>query len=313
MSRKFRKKLLMVQLDVETPDDAVAVLCRELTPQHMQGPTEERNVLRPTLGNFEMYHTGPHTGLNFSVEMAGSGTVGEPPVYSPLLRACGLAETIVMEADTPVGVEYTPVDTGEEAVNLFYYHDGILHELSSARGRLQFDLNPGGLPRWNFNFLGLRNAPVDEAFPSVDFSSWPVPEAVNAKNTGDFELFSYAGTASALSIDLAQQVVYRNLIGKEEIRISDRRPTGSITLEEPLLSVKDYYAIVAGHTTGAFTVRHGTPGPYSVKIDAPAVQLVQPQEGDADGLAMLQMNMRLMPVTGNDEIKITMCEEAPAE
>jgi hypothetical protein len=305
--RKFRKKVLMARLSgLETPPEPVAVLTRDMTIQLMQGPTEERNIMRPTLGNQELYHVGPHTGLQFSCEAVGSGVAGTPPLYGLLLRGCGLDETIVQSGEplAPSSVEYEPVSEEEEAVDLFYYHDGVLHALTGCRGNVTLAMNPGSSPLFQFNFLGLHVDPEDAVMPTVDFSTWPVPVPVTAQNTGDFSLHGYSGNATAFSIDLAQQVVYRNVIGEESIMLSDRRPSGSITVEDPLLSDKDFHAIVKAHTLGALTLRHGTEAGKIVEVSAPQVQLVQPQEGDSDGISTLQMAMRLMPQDGDDEIKI---------
>lgn len=315
MARKYRNKIILAKIETEYGTDAVptgaanAILTRNCTIDLMQGPTAEREIDRATYGNFQMYHTGPHTGLQFQVEMAGAGTPTVVPAYGPLLRACGLAQI------EPVGdawIEYKPISTGEESVTLYYWQDGIQHVVRGARGSVSIGMTPGQLPYWQFTFLGLRTAPTDVAsIASVDLSAFKPPQAVNNAHTGSFAFDGYAGTLTEFSIDLANDVQYRNVIGKESVQIVDRRPAGNFTIEEPLLATHNLHELIACHGTGALAIRHGAADPCEetptadgkiIEISAPKVQLVQPVLGDSQGVATLQAQMRILPNAGNDEI-----------
>jgi len=308
MARKFRNKILLAKIEGTygtdpTPTGAAnAILTRDLSIELMQGPTEEREVDRATYGHFQMFHTGPHTALSFRVEMAGAGTATTVPAYGPLLRACGLAEI------EPVGddwIEYKPVSASEESVTLYYWQDGIQHVVRGARGSVTLSMTPGQLPYWEFRFLGLRTAPTDVAsIAGVDVTAFKVPEAVNNAHTGDFSFDGFEGTLTEFSLDLAQDVQYRNVVGNESVQITDRRPVGQFTVEEPLLATKDLHAFIAAHNTGALAIRHGTAAGKIIEISAPKAQLVQPTIGDSQGIATLQTQMRLLPDAGNDELLI---------
>jgi hypothetical protein len=317
MARKFRNKVLLAKIESEYGTDSVptgaanAILTRNLSIQTMQGQTVEREVDRATYGHFQMFHTGPHTVLSFDVEAAGSGTPATPPAYGPLLRACGLAQTI----NTTVSVEYNPISAAEESVTLYYWQDGIQHRVLGARGSFTIGLSPGELPYFRFTFTGKRAAPTDVvSIAGVSFAAFRQPQAVNNAFTGEFEFSTYTtATLTAFEVDMGQDVQYRNVVGNESVQITDRRPGGSITLEEPLLATFDLHEFIACHDTGALSIRHGASEPCEetptadgkvIEITAPKVQLVQPQIGDSQGIATIQMGMRFLPNLGNDEIKI---------
>jgi len=318
MARKFRNKILLAKIETEYGDDSVptgaanAILTRDLTIELMQGPTAEREIDRASYGHFQMFHTGPHTAISFRVEMAGSGTATVAPAYGPLLRACGLQQ---IEPELSDWIEYKPVSANEESVTLYYWHDGVQHKILGCRGSVSIQMTPGELPYFSFRFTGLRDAPTDvETIAGVSYAAFKQPQAVNAAHSGDFSFDSYEGTLTEFSIDLAQEVVYRNVIGEESVQITDRRPTGSFVIEEPLLDDYDFHALVACHGTGALTIRHGAEDPCEdtpseagkvIEISAPRVQLVQPVLGDSQGIVTIQAQMRLLPTdAGNDELLI---------
>ena len=158
----------------------------------------------------------------------------------------------------------------------------------------------------NFTFTGLRNAPSAVTLPTPDFTGWTIPEPVNAANTISFSLHSYAATVEQLSIDMGNQVVYRNVIVDESVLITDRAPSGQITIEEPEIGTKDFHSIIAAHTTGAMQLVHGDTAGNILTLDAPVVQLLQPAPSGNQGVAGLSMALRLIPSSGDDEISIAL-------
>ena len=308
MARKFRNKILLAKIETDYGTDASptgaadAILTRDLAIELMQGPTEEREIDRATYGHFQMFHTGPHTALTFRVEMAGAGAATDIPAYGTLLRGCGLQE---IEPAGDDWIEYKPISAEEESLTLYYWQDGVQHVVRGARGSVTLGMTPGELPYFEFRFLGLRTAPTDVvSIADLNFDAFKQPEAVNNANTGDFEFDGFAGTLTEFSLDLAQDIQYRNVVGNESVQIVDRRPVGQFTIEEPLLDTKDFHEFIATHDTGALQIRHGTAAGKIVEITAPKAQLVQPVLGDSQGIVTLQTQMRLLPDDGNDELLI---------
>ena len=301
-----RKRVLLAKTETTSGTDAAptgaadAVSVSELSVQLMQGPTENRGLIRGELGNDITYHTGPHTTVSFSVELAGAGTAGTAPAWGRLIKACAFGETLTSGTD----VVYAPNDPAS-TLTIHYIKEGLVYALLGARGTFTLDLTPGQIPRFNFTFTGLRAAPVAATLPSAVLTAFKIPVAVNAAHTTTFSLHGHTAPLSALSLDIANEVVYRNLVGGEDVIITNRAPSGSITIDEPGLAAKDFHAIVAAHTTGTFSITHGTATGNKIVISAPAVQLTSPAEEDVNGVTGLQMNLSFVPVSGNDELKIT--------
>ena len=143
--------------------------------------------------------------------------------------------------------------------------------------------------------------------PTVTLTAWKVPLPVNRTNTPTFTLHGYAAVMHSLTADMANQVVYRELInGTAGALITDRKPAGQVVMEAATVATKDWWTSIRNVTTGALALVHGTAGGNKVQIDAPNVQLINPQYQDQDGIAMLQAGLVFAPGTsGNDEFKIT--------
>lgn len=201
-------------------------------------------------------------------------------------------------------VAYLPVSTSLESVTKYFNMDGKRHILLGSRGTVGLTLNPRALPMFKFDFTCLFATPTDTALPTTTVTNWKKPLAVNNANTSGFTLHGLAGKMYALEFNLASQIVYRNLVGTEDVQIVDRAPAGTVTIEDPTQAQKDYFTIVRGTTLGALSVLHGTAAGNQVHVHAPAVQLTAPTFEDRDSVIALQMAARLVPNLGNDELVI---------
>jgi len=78
----------------------------------------ERPAVRANIGMLQQVFGGKLFTVTFDVEMKGAGgAIDVPPEFGPLLRACGIGETITPATD----VTYTPVSTGHESVTIYYF------------------------------------------------------------------------------------------------------------------------------------------------------------------------------------------------
>lgn len=280
--------------------NAILVSDVNLTPMDMK--MVDRNLLRAYFGNNEQLPTEIFSKVSFSCEIAGAGAAGTAPAWGPLLRACGMAETIT--AGTKV--EYKPVSSAFEAVSIYVNKDGVLHKLTGARGSVKLGFAVNGRPTFNFEFVGIFNPVTDAAMPALTLSGWQKPLPVNRSNTPTFTLHGYAAKMQSLDIDLANAISPRSLInGTDEVPVTDRNSKGSISMEAVSVATKDWWTSIKNVTTGALQLIHGTAAGNKVQIDAPATQILSPQYGDLNGVVMLNADLAFMPVSGNDEIVIT--------
>ena len=309
----FRKKVLLAIAEVTygtdpTPDGSNAILTRDLSIQTFQGNTEEIDYDKPYLGSGKSIFTGPHSVVSFTVDLAGSGvdpsTTATAPAYGPLLQACKMTETINASTD----VTYTLNSDGDDSVTLYFYLEDQLHALVGARGTFQLEMNREELPKIRFTFTGLRVSPTTAAAPSptgIDDFVEPVP--VNDTYSSGFDLLGFGPQMESLSLDVGNNVVYRNVVGDEAVIITDRNATGQVSIELPPISEHNYDDDVFNHTLGDLALTHGTTAGNIVTIGATGTaQLVSPSMNDSDGITAGQFDLRLVPTSaGNDEFSLT--------
>jgi len=308
MALKFRKKIVLFAIEGTYGTDAApnsvvnAILTKGLTIQPMEGETVNRDVDRPTLGNDLAIHVGTHVVAEFDVEFAGSGTADTPPAWGALMRACGMAQTINLAVD----VQYDPVSTNEESGTMYIHLDGQKHAMVGARGTWSIAIDPKGVPYLKFRFTGLWVDPASVADPVPNFGMFMTPLAVTNTNTPTFTLHGNTFNLLGLTLDQANDVVYRNVVGSESVQIVDRTPAGKVTIEAPPLSTFNVFTTAKANTTGALQLVHGTVAGNIVQVDAPTVQLLSPNYGESDGIRTVEMDLSLIPSSvGDDEIKIT--------
>lgn len=309
MSRQMR--LMGLAAKIETtygvdalPDPAVnGMLVKGLSPSPYQGNTVSRDLIKPHLGGEESINTNPHSTVSFEVELAGAGAAGTAPAFGPLLRACGLSETINAGTD----VTYAPVSSGFESVTLYFYLDGELHKMVGARGNVSFGVNAQSIPTMSFNFTSEYDTPTSVAMPTIDTSAFVAPLPVTESST-TLSVLGHNSITSSFSADLGNSITARSLIGAKEVVLTDRAVSGSITVDAPDLATKNFYSDIESHngvTTGAIALVHGTTAGNIAEINAPKVQLSSISTGEQDGILQYSMNANFIPTdAGNDEISI---------
>jgi hypothetical protein len=303
-----RKKVLLAKIETAYGTDAApaatdAVLCSNLNITPYDGDRVSRNLVRATLGNEMSINVAPNVKITCTVEIAGSGTAGDAPAWGQLLRACGFSETINAATD----VVYAPVSSSFEAASLHFEQDGQLHKALGCRGSVTFELSAGGLPAMNFSFTGLYQKPVAGSL-TADLSAFQIPLPVTKTNTPTYTVHGYSAIASGLTLNIGNNVIHRNVIGEEAVKITDRAPSGQLTLDAPTLAEKDMFALVESHagvTTGAIQVIHGTTAGNIVQFDAPKTQLQSISPTDLDGQFGYQIDVSYLPDAGDDEVTIT--------
>ena len=307
MGLKSRRALVQAKLETTyginpNPTAAVnAMLCNVTTPRPVVATSVDRNNIQAFMGQQGSVQVSANSAFELEVEAQSSGTPGLPPAYSVLLRACGMAETIVEDES----VMYTPVSDGFESVTLAFNLDGKNHVMTGCRGTLTYDGTPGQIAKWRFSLTGLESTVTDLPLASTaNYGAFLTPLAVNKQNT-TMELFGVVVPVHAFTLDLAQAVAYKNVINQEDVDINSRASTGSVTHDNTLVAVKDWEGMAKAGTLGELTFQHGKTAGQIVEIFLPNVQYSEPQSGDTNGTATLQATLRVKPLQGNDEIQIT--------
>lgn len=302
-----RKRAIVAKIETTYGTDSAptgaanAILVSDLDVTPIDAEMLDRDLLRAYLGSSQQIMAARSVQVSFSVEVAGSGTAGTAPKYGPLLRACGMAETIT--AGTKV--EYKPVSTTFESVTIWASYDGVLHKLVGARGSVKLTADAKAIPKLAFEFRGLFVPVVDGTVAGIDYTGWTTPLAVNKQNTPTFTLHGASAPMSKFSIDLGNQVVFRNIVNSELVMITDRQSVGSVSMEAGLMATKNWFSVAELATLGALSMVHGTVAGNIVEIASANVQIVSPKYSSEDGIMMTDADLRFVPSsTGNDEITL---------
>lgn len=309
MPMKFKRKVLLFKNEATYGLDAAPVaatdglLVRNLRAVPLNVGYERRMTVKPFYANEGQIVTGQWSTLEFEIEMAGAGGAADAvPKYGPVLKACGMAQTV----NAAVSVQYDPVSSAEDSATAYFQVDGRQHKFLGLRGSLGIRIRAGAIPVFTFRFVGLHVQPTDTALTPATLTGFQKPLAVNNANTTPFTLHGFAGKFREFTLDQANETPYRNLPNSESVAITGRLPTGRVTLESELVATKDWWTLIKGGTLGALAITHGTVVGNRVKIDAPNVQITQPDEQDEEGIVMLSAGLEFQPsATGNDEFRIT--------
>lgn len=279
--------------------NAIMALNAELTP--FAGETLTRDQLQPFIGASKTAPVGVHGQIAFDVEAAGAGTAGDEPAFSPLLMVCGLAATV----DGGVDVEYDPVTDNPDSGTLYFHMGPNLHAFVGARSNLQMTFRPKAYPMFRFSMLGQYVTPSSAAKPTPDFSAFQDPMEVSNANTPTCTLHGFSPVVRELTINMGIALSFEDLINKSGVDLNDREVTGSLTINATDLADFNPFAITQAKTLAALQLIHGTAAGDIVQIDASQVQIENPRYGADGKTRTMQLDLRFIPTSGNDEIKLT--------
>ena len=303
-----RKKLLLAKIEAAygsdiVPDGTNAILVRNLEVVPLQSDIVQRELIRPYLGNYEQLLANTRVQVTFEVELAGSGTAGTPPAYGPILRSCALSE--ILGAST---VTYQPESelSGFESTTLYFFIDGIRHIITGARGTFTLNGTVGAIPTIQFTMTGIFNTPTDEALAVPTYANQATPLIFKNGNTTSFSAFSYSGALQSIDFNIANEIIYRELIGgTKEVIITDRKPGGTLQIEAVLLATKNYFTVSTGSTTGSITFQHGTATGNIATLTMAQSDLADVSYADMNGITMLNLPYVATPTAaGNDELSL---------
>jgi hypothetical protein len=303
-----RKRLILAKTESTYGTDptptgsANAILVRNLEITPLQADTVTRDLIRPYLGNSDQLLAQTRVEVTFEVELAGSGTAGTAPAYGPVLKACGLSETVV----ATTSVTYAPVSASFSSVTIYFHNDGIRHKVTGCRGTFELNAEVGQIPVISFTMTGIYNAPTDESLPSPTYANQSAPLIFKNGNTSNFSIFSYSGCLQSLSFQMANEVIYRELVGcTKESLIVNRAPAGDVVIEAPSIATKDFFTIATGSSTGSISFQHGGTAGNIVTFTTAQSDIANPSYSDQDGIQMLNLPYVAVPTSaGNDELSL---------
>lgn len=317
MARKFKKTLIRVAAEATagtaittfTATDVLQVADASFDTDYKN---VERNLMRPYMG-----HSGTLVGtrnhkIDFSVELATSGTAGTAPPWGRLMIACACAEVIT--AGTLV--EYMPVSDALKTITIQYWADGVLHTAAGCMGSVSIELNEGDRPMLKFSSVGADAGLATAATPTSDLTAWKIPEVVNSINSAKLTLGgAYAagivtgGTqycSRGLSFNVANDAKFNTLLGCSGADITDRKPTGRFELELDAAQEVAMRGEINANTPTSLSLMHGSAPGKRVLLWAPRITRLNPKYQDQDGKLLVGMDFNAEPLAGNDEFRLAL-------
>lgn len=309
MSLNWKEKVLLVKTEATYGTDAAptgannAVLAQDVQLKPMEGTDVSRDLELPYFGADATISTELMSEISFDVELAPSGTAGTAPAWGPLLRACGMAETV----SAGVSVIYNPITQNPESATIHLHISGTRYVMLGARGTVRFDLQAQAVPKMRFTFKGLFVKPTEAAYPAATLTAWKKPQVVTMGNTPTFEIGGVALVMRSFMLNLNNQIEGRFLVGKEEVKIGDRQESVETTVEALPLTTFDPFQRALDQSATALQLVHGTGAGRIATLDIPAAQMQRPQ-GLSQAQSVKEWPLRLVPLpqSGNDQFTLTL-------
>ena len=284
MPIRFDKRVALTKIEVSYGTDsvptaganAIRMMNGKITP--FEGEVLERDELNLDMGQALKDLVGRHCLFEFDVELAGSGTAGVAPACGPVLRSCGLAETIV--ADTSVA--YTPVNSGFESLSTYWFEGTNKTAFLGARGEAEIQLDKMRKGRLHVRQMGIFASEANAAFPTPTLTAWQRALYATKANVPTFTIDGYAVTANSLKLRTGNALRYLERINRQEIALDDRKPSWEAVIEDVAISTKDFRAMVNGAGV-ALSVVFGLTAGNILTIAAGSSQ-IQPFGESADGV-----------------------------
>lgn len=258
----------------------------------------ETGMIQQGLDTPKRIYAGRLKSLSFTCNLKGSGSAGTAPEIGPLLRACGMGETIVASTS----VTYAPVSSSLESCTIYYYEDGVRHILTGCRGTCVFNFQVGDVPKVTFTMTGHTSNPTDNSAPTATYDSTDPVALVNIP----FTVGGDSLVVNNFSLDVANTVAAVGSLsasdGFGDVQVTGRDPGGSIDPETVLVASTPIIADFTGGVEQAISIGSiGSSAGNIVDLDLPAAYYTDAGPGDREGIRTYDMPYKAAVSSGDDE------------
>ncbi|MCX7257995.1 MAG: phage tail tube protein [Polaromonas sp.] len=318
MPRIAKKTVILAKLEATNGTDAVPtgalnalqVLDMSITPLDIN--TVDLNIITPWLGGAQKLIGTASVKCSFSVLLAGAGLAATAPAWGALMVGCACAETTGLA--TPNRVEYLPATDLLKTLSIYYYDDGLLHKLLGCFGNVKLSAKSGEAPKLTFDFVGLDAGVSAAANATAVLSGWKTPVAITKANVTDINIgCTYAlgaltgGTAynsTGMTLDFGNKVAFAPMLTTEQVVLTDRDVTGSLSLDLTAAQEVTFMATVKANTNQGIGFVIGNTTGNKIMLYLPAAQLLNPKKEEFNGMRLIGFDLQANAVAGNDEVRI---------
>lgn len=277
---------------------------RNLQPTRLGGNYTEQSYANGQEGASAEELFDQHAGVSFETDGGWGTAAGTAPLIAPLLKACGMTETVV--ATTSVTFAPTPRGTTFGAAELHFLNGDQAQDIGDARGALTFTANAGQRPFFAYNFMGSYTAPTAETWAVPDFSAWKdgptaVPARMQAYTVDGIKL-----CVNQFSWTDGRSPAVNKFMNCDDVDNFTHRLTGRMQIEMPdLASMELVEACRTGITAPlVWEINHPTAADGAMRIAAPTVQMKWAGEADIGGIMGANIDLVFLPDQGGDDLSI---------
>lgn len=285
---------------------ANAIEVKNIQFQPMEGTSETRDFETLYLGGQSEIPAGLHAKLTGEVELVGSGTAGTAPGWGPIMRALGMAEVIV----ATTSVTYNPISSSMESVAIYFTIGATRHVMLGCRGTGSIEINAQKIPVLKFTLTGTFTIPTESAPTAGVYSAFKAALLATSTNTPVFTVDGISMVMVNYSLDLANDVQQRLLIGSESILIVDRNEVISAKVEAlPMTVFNPFTKAQDPNARFAVNITHGTATGLITAVNAPNCQMAR-LSGYENSQKIMEWPLKMRPLpnsaAGNDQFTVAL-------
>lgn len=318
-NRQIKRTVILLKQEATYGTDAVptgaanALLVSGLSINPLSASNAKRDNIRPYFGGSEELPGPRYVTMDFSLEATGAGAVATAPAWGPALQSCGFAETLTATLRT----DYTLITDLLKSCTIYWFDDGLLHKATGCYGNPTLKFAVGEIPKIAYTFTGLYSTPTVLNNPAATLTAWKQPQVVMSANSAGINLGGTHATGVApvivggttfpsqgIEISINNKVDFNALLGGETVDISDREVTAKVTFDMTAAEEAAAYAAVETAALTSLGFQHGSVANQKILLWAPSVQRTNPGKQEINGKRLVSLDLRLVPVTGNDELRI---------
>lgn len=272
--------------------DAVRCISAEIS---VTSENVERAVVKPTMGQLAHLVGKQSLQLAIELEVRGSGAAGTAPDFGPLLRACGMDESIVASTS----VTYDPLTSSLESASIYWYQDGLLWKLIGAVGAVTMAYAMNDVVRLSFTMSAPYLAPTEVAYPGGETYQTEPPILASSADTisegSEIKVGSF-------DLDFGNDVQEHYTSNSHEFTVADRQP--SLTLsKDSAATIADWTALTAETDVALSAVVDGGAGNITtISADVARRKTISP--GMRAEQYLREMEYGLYETSGDDAFAI---------
>lgn len=205
-----------------------------------------------------------------SFYMKGSGAAGTAPEFGPLLKACGLKETVVASTS----VAYTPSSDDADLLTgtCYWYEDGIVQRANYCSGSLAIAANVQQDWVGTVTLRGIMDEEVDEANPAVTYQATE-PVLWLGRNGGVAEIDSTAAKITSFNLDMGLTVQGLGDANAQDGICQydhvDRNVSGDVNPAQVSVATRDLFGKLRANTSSTMQMVNGNTAGNIMTLDIP--------------------------------------------